>query len=131
MKINKILFFSFIYNLLFVGILNAQHLIRFGIQKDFTSQLMYSIIFSVSYFFIPLLCFISTWFIINKLFIQNDNKKTTKGFILLLLFTTASIYIVTKMIVSDPIFLLITVSTAFLSVCLFFFMYREEGIFTD
>lgn len=128
MKIKKLLFFSFIYNLLFVVILNAQYLIRFGMEKDFTAQLMYSIIFSVSYFFIPLLCFFLTWLMLNKLFGQ---KNKTNGFRLLLLLTTLSVYVVTKIIVDDSTFSLIAACTAFLSICLLFYMYRKEGIFTD
>lgn len=128
MKIKKLLFFSFIYNLLFVVILNAQYLIRFGMEKDFTAQLMYSIIFSVSYFFIPLLCFFLTWLMLNKLFGQ---KNKTNGFRLLLLLTTLSVYVVTKIIVDDSTFSLIAAFTAFLSICLLFYMYRKEGIFTD
>lgn len=128
MKIKKLLFFSFIYNLLFVVILNAQYLIRFGMEKDFTAQLMYSIIFSVSYFFMPLLCFFLTWLILNKLFGQ---KNKTNGFRLLLLLTTLSVYVVTKIIVDDSTFSLIAAFTAFLSICLLFYMYRKEGIFTD
>lgn len=128
MKIKKLLFFSFIYNLLFVVILNAQYLIRFGMEKDFTAQLMYSIIFSVSYFFMPLLCFFLTWLMLNKLFGQ---KNKTNGFRLLLLLTTLSVYVVTKIIVDDSTFSLIAACTAFLSICLLFYMYRKEGIFTD
>lgn len=128
MKIKKLLFFSFIYNLLFVVILNAQYLIRFGMEKDFTAQLMYSIIFSVSYFFMPLLCFFLTWLMLNKLFGQ---KNKTNGFRLLLLLTPLSVYVVTKIIVDDSTFSLIAACTAFLSICLLFYMYRKEGIFTD
>lgn len=128
MKIKKLLFFSLIYNLLFVVILNAQYLIRFGMEKDFTAQLMYSIIFSVSYFFMPLLCFFLTWLMLNKLFGQ---KNKTNGFRLLLLLTTLSVYVVTKIIVDDSTFSLIAACTAFLSICLLFYMYRKEGIFTD
>lgn len=124
----KFLFFIVVYNLIFIFILNAQYIIRFNIQDDLSSMLMYSSILSISYSIIPFGCFILSWFISKTITTKKEKTSVLKSAILLL-FTVISTYTLIELIVGDAIFTLITISAIILTLLLFFFTYRKIGVF--
>ena len=122
--------FMIIYNVIFVLILNLQFIYRFNTQDDFITMLMYSSILSINYSIIPFICFIFSWFISNNLFVRKNLANSTLKLVIFSLITVISTYTLIELIVGDPIFTLIAISTILLTLCLFIYTYRKKGVFT-
>lgn len=129
--LKKIIFFMIIYNIIFVLILNLQFIYRFNTQDDFFTMLMYSSILSIGYSIIPLVCFIFSWFILNNLFVRKNQANSALKLAIFLLITIISTYTLIELIVGDPIFTLIAISTTLLTLFLFIYTYRKKGIFAN
>lgn len=128
--LKKFLFFIITYNLIFILILNLQYIVRFNKPDDFLSMLMYSSIISIGYSLVPLVCFTFGWFI-SKIF--SISKRINSGLksAILPLITVITTYTLIELIVSDPIFTLITITATILTLFLFFFKYRKTCILTN
>lgn len=127
--LKKPLFFIITYNIIFIFILNLQYIVRFNKQDSFAAMLMYSSFLSISYSIIPVACFIFSWFISKSITTQNTSSVLKS--MTLLLMTVISTYTPMELIVGEPIFTSITISTIMLTLLLFFFKYRKTSILSN
>ena len=130
-KLKKFIFFIITYNVIFVLILNLQYIYRFNGEYDFFSSLMYSSILSITFSIIPLVCFIFSWFISNKLLFRKLRTNSALHSATILLITVISTYVFIELMVHDSILSLLTVISTILTLVLFFYIYRKDGSFKN
>ena len=128
--LKKFTFFIITYNVIFILMLNIQYIYRFNGSNDLIADIMYSSILSIYFSIIPSVCFGFSWIVYKLLFKKLQISSVLKSALLLLITVTLT-YIFIKIIEQDPILSVIMVSSTILTLILFFYIYRNNGDFTN
>lgn len=123
------IFFTITYNIVFVLILNLQYVLRFDREFDLAT-LMYSLIFSIHFCLIPLVCVSFSWFISNKLLFRKSQINPVLNRATFLLMTIILIFIIIEIMGHVWIVSLLIVSSTILTLFLLFYVYRKDEVFT-
>lgn len=120
-KFKNLLFFIIIYVTIFILILNLQYAYRFNGDSDFSTLLMYSSIFSITFSIIPLFFYSLSWLILKILSTKILHIKSILKPVLIFLITVSSTYIFTEIMYGDSILsLIMTISTVLTLISLFY-----------
>jgi hypothetical protein len=128
--LKKFTFFIITYNVIFILMLNIQYIYRFNGSNDLIAKIMYSSILSIYFSIIPLVCFVFSWVVYKFLFKKLQISSLFKSALLLLITVTLT-YLSIKIIEQDPFLSVIMVSSTILTLILFFYIYRNNGDFTN
>jgi hypothetical protein len=128
--LKKFTFFIITYNVIFILMLNIQYIYRFNGSNDLIAKIMYSSILSIYFSIIPLVCFVFSWIVYKFLFKKLQISSLLKSALLLLITVTLT-YLSIKIIEQDPFLSVIMVSSTILTLILFFYIYRNNGDFTN
>lgn len=125
--LKKLTFFILTYNIIFILFLKLQYIYRFDREIDFSSSLMYSSIFSITFSVIPIVCFSFSWFISNEILTRKLKVSSILNSTTILLITAISTYICMEIMFHNSFLSLLTVSSTTLTLLLFFYSERKHG----
>ena len=124
--IKKIIFFTIIYNVIFLLILNLQYTYRFGAEDESTSSFIYSSILPVFLSHIPIVCFIFSLLFSKLLLTEVLHLNSSLNSAFTLISTLIFSFLFMEIRVDDFLFSFCMVISILLTFVFLFIFYRKD-----